>query len=565
MWPAAPTEPNRQTSALRVDRLRVFTSTALLFATSFGCRLVPVERDDENSAKTSQSPQKSTDSSNKESKPSSGKSEDQESSNQGPTEDQPNSSMTKSTGGETDLDTNKSTSTSEKNNGTQDCQEGRNRECFQTENGDIIHYPGSIVQGSCVPGSQSCENGKWGKCIGAVAPKKQDLCEEGNDDNCNGIPMDHCDCTPGDKKKCGSDVGKCKKGEVTCLENGKWSTECVGEVKPSKEICDELADENCDGKTDRENCECVVGDKLECGKWNLGICQPGYYPCTKQGEWDKRKCLDEIKPRQEICDGRGNDEDCDGAADLDDPDCECINQKETTCERSGLGDCSLGKKKCVHGKWGACEPRFSRQNETCGHLQDKWGPATGDEDCDGKIDENDGGRPPSGCTIWMLDADGDGYGALGSKFAGSHRPGTWGCFCENDTTTRPKGWVADTLGKHNSDCGDCEQDGSGINPGVKGFFVTPSQCLKRLKWQGGEFDYDCNKTIETRKGALVPYACELTNSRCLERPGWSGDIRCGGSGSWVSGICPQAPSQTSSGPVCEVHNLGFEEEPIDCH
>lgn len=297
------------------------------------------------------------------------------------------------------------------------CKDGSNRECFRTPQGDIIEYPGNVPKGSCKPGKQTCKNGEWSPCKGAVAPKAMDTCEKGNDDNCNGIPMDHCQCSPGEKQECGSDVGLCKKGELTCQDDGRWGKECEGETKPSKEICDNEADENCDGKSDRENCECVVGDKNPCGKWSLGICKQGYYPCTKEGSWDTAECLGQILPRKEVCDGKGFDEDCDGTADLKDPDCECIDGRSQPCDVVGArGDCRLGKKICQNGRWSSCQPRFQRMAEKCGprFANDHGFPKpTGDEDCDGQIDEADAGNgfQPEGSRQYMRDLDGDGYGA----------------------------------------------------------------------------------------------------------------------------------------------------------
>jgi hypothetical protein len=56
------------------------------------------------------------------------------------------------------------------------------------------------------------------------------------------------ECTDGETRPCGSDVGECVAGTETCV-GGQWSGVCEGEVGPSAEVCDNL-DNNCDGAID---------------------------------------------------------------------------------------------------------------------------------------------------------------------------------------------------------------------------------------------------------------------------------------------------------------------------
>jgi parallel beta-helix repeat protein len=89
-------------------------------------------------------------------------------------------------------------------------------------------------------------------------------------------------CQEGETRSCGqTDVGICKFGVQTCLNN-QWS-DCVGEVKPLTEICDNGLDDDCDGFTDGKDIDCAAvidtcsngirdGDEegVDCG----GSCSP---------------------------------------------------------------------------------------------------------------------------------------------------------------------------------------------------------------------------------------------------------------------------------------------------
>ena len=46
--------------------------------------------------------------------------------------------------------------------------------------------------GICIGRVHACENGRWqDACTGGVQPAPQEICDNGLDDNCNGIP-DEC-------------------------------------------------------------------------------------------------------------------------------------------------------------------------------------------------------------------------------------------------------------------------------------------------------------------------------------------------------------------------------------
>lgn len=80
-----------------------------------------------------------------------------------------------------------------------------------------------------------------------------EICDNGIDDDCNGLVDDGCACQSGAVQACFSGapgqrgVGVCSDGQQSCTggEFGTWGP-CVGGVLPSSEICDGL-DNDCNG------------------------------------------------------------------------------------------------------------------------------------------------------------------------------------------------------------------------------------------------------------------------------------------------------------------------------
>ena len=106
---------------------------------------------------------------------------------------------------------------------------------------------GTLGQGLCVAGKQSCAQGVWGGCAGQVTPAGE-VCDN-KDNDCNGKIDDALTktCYTGDAKTKG--VGLCKAGTETCAA-GKWSA-CTAQVLPTNEVCDK-ADNDCDGEADED-------------------------------------------------------------------------------------------------------------------------------------------------------------------------------------------------------------------------------------------------------------------------------------------------------------------------
>lgn len=405
-------------------------------------------------------------------------------------ENQTGTQQATSTGVSTGVQTSASSSSSQSTTSTSDpsvCNEGDERACSELPDGTKVEFPGGEPQGSCVRGVAKCEKGQWGACVGTVGPKEKDTCEAGNDANCNGKPTDHCACQAGDKAPCGEDEGACEKGEMTCGADGTWG-ECLGSKGPTAELCD----------------------------------------------------------------GRGIDEDCNGKADIADPKCDCIDQTARACRLAGLGDCAQGGQRCVGGAWSWCEVRFRKSVESCGRQSDgkeaQFGTASGDEDCDGRVDESDFTNPrPQGCRIAFEDKDRDGFGAMGPSIAEDMKQATHGCLCE--AAPLPQYWRWDTGNRANTDCGDCIADGREVNPLSRHTDTQPSSCLVRLKYSL-PFDYNCS-------GVEEPKFTE--QFRCEVRAGGGG---CESFGKWWTG--DKYPACGESGAVYTPQDCIYDEGPNTC-
>lgn len=227
--------------------------------------------------------------------------------------------------------------------------------------------------GECKAGKQTCSaEGKWGKCEGEVLPQAE-ICN-GKDDDCDSNIDNNCgtSCTVGQTRECYTGVegtkgvGPCKAGKETCQKDGSWG-QCEGQVLPVPENCNTTIDDNCNGKVN-EDCECTPGQTEDCkadnGCAGIRTCQ------KKQGtngtEWGV--CL-ATKPYDEKCDELDND--CDGKVD---------NQKGTDkpltrpCNNEPCKD--QGIETCEKGQWKNCTGRKS-ELEKCDGI---------DNDCDGNID-----------------------------------------------------------------------------------------------------------------------------------------------------------------------------------
>ena len=163
--------------------------------------------------------------------------------------------------------------------------------------------------GSCVSGTETCVEGGWGACEGVIWPVPE-ACDGLLDENCDGTVDEGCDCTSGETRPCGIDTGLCERGSQICDDSGSWGR-CEGAIEAVSELCNG-EDDDCDGETD-EGCECILGDTRSCGI-DEGLCETGLETCDELGRWSD--CVGEVEPEEELC--NGEDDDCDGEADEDD-------------------------------------------------------------------------------------------------------------------------------------------------------------------------------------------------------------------------------------------------------
>jgi hypothetical protein len=147
--------------------------------------------------------------------------------------------------------------------------------------------------GECEFGTQTCSGGSWGECTGAVEPEEERC--NGKDDDCDGGIDDDFECARGSEKPCGSNIGVCTAGMQKCSSRCKWG-DCTGGVKPlPEEVCGNGEDDDCDSETDEIGCisassyVCDSGPVPESGcrcggeTYNIGFCCNDVYqdtPCV---------------------------------------------------------------------------------------------------------------------------------------------------------------------------------------------------------------------------------------------------------------------------------------------
>ncbi|MEK6940881.1 MAG: PKD domain-containing protein [Nanoarchaeota archaeon] len=239
-----------------------------------------------------------------------------------------------------------------------------------------------------------------------------------------GITGTEQECIPGEinGELCGSSIGVCEQGVRTrvCEEPGYWGDfgECVGEVGPSTEVCNEL-DDDCDGETD-ESLICGIELELNVPDFHLEQDSGYHLHFVNLFDWTVSEALRsdlsyaiEAESNPEIVDCalvNGNFINCftqpgkfgistltvsvndEVSTEIDtfdiivDPlptECLAGDIESELCGRS-TGVCEQGIRTRVceepgyWGDFGECAGEVSPSTEVCNEL---------DDDCDGEIDE----------------------------------------------------------------------------------------------------------------------------------------------------------------------------------
>lgn len=242
---------------------------------------------------------------------------------------------------------------------------------------------GACVMGACVMGYYDANGSATDGCEYACDPSGPEVCDS-RDNDCDGMVDEGTD-TMTDPMNCGAcgrvctvpnGVAGCAGGTCTVARcNTGFADDprspgddcnlacgdATGATGP--EVCDNF-DNDCNGLIDDGM---LPGVGAACGMTDTGDCQRGRNVCDR----GVLRCVGEIGPSTEICDGRDND--CDGAVD----EAPLPGVGAGTRCGTNVGVCTFGTFACSGGAI-VCTGGTGPSTETCNGL---------DDDCDGVVDD----------------------------------------------------------------------------------------------------------------------------------------------------------------------------------
>jgi hypothetical protein len=240
--------------------------------------------------------------------------------------------------------------------------------------------------GVCAAGTLVCDGAGVGPaCVqdqpaGTEGPIGDGSCSDGTDNDCNGL-----------------------------------TDETDPNCQPGPEICDNNLDDNDDGLVDCADpmCEGFVGQPESCNTGLPGICSTGTLTCSNNEKFcDQERPAGPEGPSTSPTCSDGQDNDCDGLADANDPDCtvplevcdnglddnsnglvdcedpQCKGMTFGGCNTGNLGICADGSLTCDGSQPG----QVCAQDQTAQPEGPAGSPSCGDgldNDCDGLSDTDD--------------------------------------------------------------------------------------------------------------------------------------------------------------------------------
>lgn len=279
------------------------------------------------------------------------------------------------------------------------------------ESCDVMSAKGACANGQslCQEGMPLCAqvvfpsmdvcNDEDDDCDGKVDENTDVSCYPDGDPGCTHRASGGFDC-----------VGTCAPGVFAC-NGGSYSGDCKGFVHPVEEHCtlngETERDEDCDGQTD-EGCACKDGTACYSGPpgtQDVGPCHGGTRKCV---DATHRPCEGEVTPKAEDCSNLGVDDDCNGT--MDD-----VPMLDTACDTNAMGACKTKARwKCDDGQL-TCVPGQSSDEVCDGNGVDEDCDGKVDEGFDTKTNEDNCGGCGRKCGPELTCCDGVCVSTLVSK------------------------------------------------------------------------------------------------------------------------------------------------------